>query len=70
MEQPPILPDDHADTASRKRRERYKRKANGEKRVEVWLSEGLVQSLDFWCRAIPCSRADMIEDALNEWFNR
>lgn len=46
MELTPILPDDHADTASRKRKERASRQANGERRVEVWLPEHELGALD------------------------
>lgn len=51
MEQPSILPDHHADTASRKRKERSKRQANGEKRVEVWVNAeeaGHISKLTEW----------------------
>lgn len=59
-------------TAEEKRKERADRKAKGEKRLEVWLPQGLVSQIDKHCAAVPFpyGRSELLEDALTYWLSR
>lgn len=53
--------------ATRKRAERARRKAAGYKRVECWLDESLLASLDWYCKHTGKTRDSVIFSAIQEY---